>query len=62
MATNKNKRSKPKPRHIDLFGTQFLMPKGQRKKLNKQRPELKNKRLNASHLTKLTESQKNQEE
>jgi len=58
----KNKRSKPKSRDIDIFGTKFLLPKGARKKLNKDHPELKKKKSNASHLSKVTESQKSQEE
>ena len=57
----KNKRSKEKTRDIDIMGTKFILPKDMRKKLNKEYPELKKKRLNVSHLSRVNQFQKIQE-
>lgn len=48
-----NKKGKLKANQIDIFGTRFCFPKSARKKLNKENPLLKRKKLDVRDLPKI---------
>jgi len=39
-----NKKPKPNPRQVNVFGTLFVMQRGVRKRVNKANPKLKGKK------------------
>lgn len=44
---------KQKPNQIDILGDRFCIPKGKRKRIDKEYPELKGKKLNIQDLPKV---------